>query len=146
MKNGIFNKKNILIFVAIILVVAATIALFVLNTNKSSKNNNEKEEENKKIENINDLVDKLNEVGGKWYQDHYYVIFDNKEDLGRFKETGINVDLDSVSKVYEIDEETKNALDKYKCNYENTKLHIYPKEPYKADNYTIKVDLSCENK
>ena len=44
------------------------------------------------------------------------------------------------------EEAKKNMINKdnnKKCDYDNTKAVVYPKEPYKKNSYNIRIQLDC---
>ncbi|NLJ17503.1 hypothetical protein [Globicatella sulfidifaciens] len=101
------------------------------------------------------LGKKLEEVGQDFYENFYYdQISSSKteeettEFLERFEEVGIKVNLDNLSR---FDEEKypnlidtfKNKKDNIECDIRNTRVIIYPKEPYTKTDYEINHELDC---
>lgn len=125
------------IIVAIILV--ALIIYFLLVTKPAS----EKE-----------LKGYLNDMGKDFYTTFYYKQISNgKSDeeiqnyLSKFKDIGIKVSLTGLSEYNAggndaIIEKFKNESNE-ECNRTNTKVIIYPKEPYTKTDYVLETVLDC---
>lgn len=117
----------------VIIVVVALLAF--------GKNNDEK------------LSATLEEMGRDWYENFYYDGFDEKKRadiLSRFKDIGIKVDIDNLSryntevnaeklKDFKMDEEDG-------CDKTETKVIIKPQDPYGKTDYTIETKLVCGDK
>lgn len=101
------------------------------------------------------LEKKLEEIGVDFYTNFYYEqISSNKteqevqEFLEKYIETGINVDIDNLSRFNEekypnlLDEFT-NKKDNIACDIRNTKAIIYPKSPYTVEDYKVSAKLDC---
>ena len=136
MKNNILKeKKNLLIIGAIIAVIIIAIILicFVFKKDKGMTTET--------------LESRLEKVGIDFYENHYYSGIneeEREEKLSYFKDNGIKVDITNVELLVTIDQEVKEQLDKDNCDPDETKITIYPKEPYGQKDYTVKVDLVCE--
>lgn len=149
MKKDIFNKKNILVFIAIIAIIAAIILLVVFDPFKSEKNNSKKNSnsntntnEIKEITNKDELNDAITVIGKEYYENEYYPLVE-KTDLEKHTEFGINIYLSSIGKIVDFSEDLEKNLKKYDCDTNKTKFQIYPKAPFGANDYTIKVDVVC---
>lgn len=146
MKKELFNLKNILVFVGIVVVIGAIIVLAVFNPFKTKKDNEPKNNsETNKVEKINtkdDLISVINSTMAEYYEKYYYPE-NTKEDVKNLSEFGINYSLDSVIKVMLPTEDFQNNLTKYECDLENTKARVYPKDPFGAEDYKIDVDIKC---
>lgn len=105
---------------------------------------------NKKVE--KQLTSRLEELGKDFYENFYYKQAGNDEEakknfLSNYSKLGIKINLDNLVR-YKTGESQK-ILDEFKnangdaCNSSNTKVAIYPKEPYGQKNYTIEVTLDC---
>lgn len=117
----------------VIIVVVALLAF--------GKNNDEK------------LSATLEEMGRDWYENFYYDGFEEKKRadiLSRFKDIGIKVDIDNLSryntevnaeklKDFKMDEEDG-------CDKTETKVIIKPQDPYGKTDYTIETKLVCGDK
>lgn len=117
----------------VIIVVVALLAF--------GKNNDEK------------LSATLEEMGRDWYENFYYDGFEEKKRadiLSRFKDIGIKVDIDNLSryntevnaeklKDFKMDEEDG-------CDKTKTKVIIKPQDPYGKTDYTIETKLVCGDK
>lgn len=100
------------------------------------------------------LSNSLTKMGEEFYTDFYYTeISKNKsadevsEFLSKFKDVGIKVNLDNLSRYNE--EKNKETIETFKnekgtkCNTTSTRAIIYPESPYGKNDYTIKVELDC---
>lgn len=135
MKEFFSNKRNIIVCLSVLIVLIVGIVLIVLfavpKTGKSK------------------LEAELKEMGKGFYENFYYdlVVGSNGIDnISKFESIGIKVDLDNLSRQNQenkkkIEEDFKNN-DK-ECNKENTKVTIYPKNPYGKTDYTMEVQLDC---
>lgn len=131
MKN--IDKKKIIIIGSIVAILISCIILILLKNNSSSKSSSK-----------SSLEDLLITLGSDFYENHYYPGIQNKELLNDYKESGVNIDINSLNVIIPLPEETKKILNKNKCDYQNTKLIIYPNTPFGSTDYKIKVELSCE--
>ncbi len=142
------NKKAIGIAVAAFIVVVVVIVGAVSLFGESHALPNQKEH----------LESRLKELSKEFYEVQYYPNLANsktgeamtddekKAFAQKYKDTGITIDLASLARLYgdkkdEIMDEFKNG-DKA-CNYDNTKVVIYPKDPYTVNSYEVKVILDC---
>lgn len=131
------TKKIAIIAGAIVGVVAiVVIALFAFGKNKDKK-----------------LAATLEGMGRDWYENFYYDGFDEKKRadiLSRFKDIGIKVDIDNLSR-YNTEVNAEKLKD-FKMNEEGgcdgteTKVIIKPQDPYGKTDYTIEAKLVCGNK
>ena len=121
--------------------VVGVVAIVVLALFAFGKNNDKK------------LAATLEEMGRDWYENFYYDGFDEKKRadiLSRFKDIGIKVDIDNLSryntevnaeklKDFKMDEEGG-------CDKTETKVIIKPQDPYGKTDYTIEAKLVCGDK
>lgn len=139
-----YNKKEILIGLLIFTLIGVAVVLVLVFTN-----GNKKEEQTQKDK----LNGYLNELGKSFYEDYYYdAMASQNEDaisdtLSKFSGIGIKVNLDNLSRyngdgVEEKTKEFKNEKDE-ECDKKNTKVIIYPKEPYGKTDYEIETVLEC---
>ena len=136
------NNKNIILVVAAIVVIGIITALIIVNPFK----NGIKFKSNKENMNIKDIISEVDKLGHKYYDTIFYPYIEKPEELlSLFTDSGINITLSDVKNVVEMDEKLVKALDKHKCDLEKSKVYIYPSAPYKAENYKVEVELSCEN-
>lgn len=103
---------------------------------------NQKSKKEKKIEK------ELEKLGKSFYEDYYYdaVVSQNeREFLSKFSNIGIKVNLDNLSRYNDdgVKEKIKELNNEIECNNKDTKVIIYPKEPYGKKDYLIDVELSC---
>ena len=134
MKDFFANKRNVIICICALVVVVAGVVCAVLFWPKSNKAKLETE---------------LKEMGKSFYEDFYYdlvVKSNGVESISKFQSTGIKVDLDNLSRQKsENEEKIKDFVnDKGEaCNKENTKVVIYPKDPFGKTDYQLEVQLDC---
>ncbi len=130
-----FVKKNKIVFISIGILVLIVIAVLIF----IPKSNEE------------ELKVKLSELGKDFYENYYYDRMGTdealkKEQLSKFENIGIKVDLENLSR-YENNEEILsffvNSLSGVSCNTENTKVIIYPKSDYNKGSYEMEIILDC---
>ena len=150
MKKEMFNKKNILIIVAILVIICLTVLVIVFPFNKKEEdtldNTNPvaEEIEGKDVSSKDDLLDVLTNVGKNYYEREYYTLLTDKEVLSNFTEFGLKISLAKVNLIFPFSKGLNESLDKYKCDVNASKIIIYPESPYKVKDYKIKLQLSCE--
>lgn len=128
------NRKFLIIGIIIVLILVAVLVVFLVFFNKENKE--------AKLNNL------LVELGSEFYTNFYYEqLGETKEDtLKNFTEIGIKVDLDNLSRYNKelnsekIAEFKNNGND---CDKANTKVVIYPKDPYGKNDFTIDTILVC---
>ncbi len=142
------NKKAVGIGAAALVVVVIVIVGVTLLFGKSHALPNQKEV----------LENRLKELAKEFYEVHYYPNLvssttkkpmtdeEKKEFAQKFKDTGITLDLSGLARLY--GEQKDSILEEFKngdkaCNYDNTKVVIYPKDPYAINSYEIDVKLDC---
>lgn len=132
------RKKTKVIVISIILGVLALFLVFLLYTKLVV---NSPEARSEKANN------KLNDLGGVFYS-HYYdsVEETSKENtknvISNYKDVGFTItlkDLKLYLDTYKI--EDYSALDD--CNEEQTKVTVYPVEPFGKEDYNVRVILEC---
>lgn len=140
MKKIKINKKVVIMIISIIiLVIFASIILF-FTLNKS-------EDESLK------LSSSLKNLGIDFYENFYYKQIgktdnERKEFLEKYKDIGIKVSLDNLSryKKDDMDDILKQFINdktKEECNRNSSMVIIYPKDPYGQKDYTIDAILVC---
>lgn len=100
------------------------------------------------------LTNELTEMGEKFYTTFYYDQISTgknyaevKTYLAKYKDIGIKVSLTDLSQYNSTENDEK--IEKFKnengeqCNWENTKVIIYPKDPYTKTDYTTEAILDC---
>ena len=132
--NILKDKKNLYILIGIIVAIILIILIFILGGNK------------KNIMSEATLEQKLEEVGKDFYENKYYSSLDDeqKKNLSNFSENGIRIDITNLEVISPLDEDVKKQLEKDKCDLDNTKFVITPKEPYGVKDYDLKIELSCK--
>lgn len=132
------DKKNIVICVCAILVIALVLFLIFRGSGQKKK-----------------LERRLNELG-KTYYEKYYGLFDadsRSEFLAKYSTLGIKVDLENLARTVA---DTNNLPSKEKilkdfvnkktgkeCNQTTTKVIFYPQSPYGAKDYKMETQLDC---
>lgn len=135
-------KKRTIIIASIVLavVVIAVVLSFILLRGGESQE--------KKLENL------LKDIGTEFYEEFYYkqIASDDEkrtEFLKKYKDIGIKVSLDNLSRYKKEEESSKilkpfvNSETKEECDKTNTMVIVYPKEPYGQTDYTIDTNLVC---
>lgn len=135
----IFKNKIVLIVLGVVFVIALVLFLFF----------GLKKETSQSIE----LSNSLKELGVEFYEDFYYKQIgsddkERKEFLEKYKDIGIKVNLDSLSryKKDETDEILKQFVNKKtekECDKTNSMVVIYPNDPYGQKDYKIDAILEC---
>lgn len=134
--------KNKFLLVGIIILVALLILVPILFL-KGDKEVNQSQK----------LSSSLKELGISFYEDFYYKQIgqtdeEKKEFLEKYKDIGIKVSLDSLSrhnkeKTDEILSEFVNEKTQEECDRTNSMVVIYPREPYGKKDYSIDAVLVC---
>ena len=133
---GFLKDKRVIVSICIVVVIAVIVTLlfFVFRSNKSALN--------KELENI----------GRNFYENYYYDQAgkddnERKAFLAQFTTAGIKVDLDNLARASKDKDEILNKFVNKKtgekCNEINTKVVIYPIEPYNKTDYKIDVAIDC---
>ena len=133
--------KRLLTVIGIILVIIFIAIVITSVVNKKSR-------EEKK------LYDKLNTVVKEYYKDYYYTIVMGTSDSLRLynaknlSENGIKVTLRQIANSKGNDADSvlsqfKNYKTKNDCDYDNTKITIYPQEPYGNEDIKIEATIVC---
>ena len=136
-KKFFSNTRNIIICVGILLAIVLAVVLIVVFGNSTGK---------KKVE----LETELKELGKDFYENFYYdlVVKDHGVDqISKFKDVGIKVDLSNLER-YKSENVEKvklfvNPKTNEECNKNNSKVIIYPEDPYGKTNYRIDIELDC---
>lgn len=140
MKKIKINKKVVIMIISIIiLVIFASIILF-FTLNKS-------EDESLK------LSSSLKDLGIDFYENFYYKQIgktdnERKEFLEKYKDIGIKVSLDNLSRYKKDDmddilKQFVNDKTKEECDRNSSMVIIYPKDPYGQKDYTVDAILVC---
>lgn len=127
------NKKYLIISGVLLLVVAAVIiCILCMNNNKNS------------------LENKLKDLGKDFYENFYYdlVVKEHGVDqISKYSNIGIKVSLNTLGKFKKENEEKMNdfvnSKTKESCNKDETKVVIYPTDPYGKTDYKLEVILDC---
>lgn len=133
------NKKVVCMIGGAILAIAVivTIVVLVVNGNK----NNEKE-----------LNAKLEELAAIFYEGFYYdsmVKNYGVDQVANYANVGIKVSLDNLirssglNKDQELRDFFVNSKTKEPCDKDNTKVTIYPQDPYEKKDYKVDIILEC---
>lgn len=112
------KNKKIIILIGLLLVVLSITFIVLKNIIKD-----------------NDSKQKITLIAEKFYEDTYYQAT-NKDILKEFTDKGIIISLEEL---IEFEEEDKKDYKEY--NMSKSNIEIYPKKPYKKEDYTIKIKL-----
>ncbi len=146
-KKELTDKQKKLIVYAIIGILVIGVIVLYFASKKAQEN--EKTDTEKAIEYVREL-------GKDFYETYYYpqlaelkeneMIEDIPTFLANFTDTGISVSLNVVTQNHFRTEEAINKeIGDYKCDFDDTKVIIYPVEPYEKTSYKIAPMLSCKN-
>lgn len=134
------NRKKCIVAVAALVAVVA--AVVVISLVVGGKNNQEKV-----------LSSRLNELGTSFYEEFYYEQIgssakEREEFLAKFEKIGIKINLENLIRFNtEAAEELKETFVNNKtnetCDYNNSKVVIYPAAPYGKEDYTIETIVEC---
>ena len=134
------DKKNIKVVgcavggIVVIALIVLVLVLFVFKSNEAK------------------LTKELEDVGRNFYEEFYYKQVgnsdsDKSEFLSKFSTIGIKIDLENLARTSDNQEELlKKFVNKKtgeECNKNNTKITIYPKDPYGQKDYTIETTIDC---
>ena len=133
------NKLFLIIGGAVILLLVLLVVLFITFTNKGNESKR--------------LSSSLKELGISFYEDFYYKQVgttdkEKKEFLEKYKDLGIKISLDSLSrhnkeKTEAIIAEFVNKKTDEECDRNNSMVVIYPRDPYGKKDYSIDAILVC---
>ncbi len=135
-KQEEINNKIIIGIVAIaVVVLIIVLCIFLLK--------NQKKEEN--IQKTSELEEKITTLASNFYETKYHsgLAEEKIPQLSTFQEIGIKFSLSDMVSILPMSEDVKELFESKKCNYDNSKVIIYPKDPYQAKDYEIKIELSC---
>lgn len=130
------NRKTILIGSGVIAVIVIGLVLFITIYNNSTAV----------------LTRYVKQVGTYYYEKDYYVkqgsdITAKTDFLKRFQKSGIKINLSNLEKsqiIVKDKAEIIKKLKKSKCDFDKTIVTYYPKDEFKAEDYDIKIKLSCD--
>lgn len=136
MKKLSQNQRDIYMIFGIILVVIVIGVMLIFINPKG----------NKKKEEAITLEKELENIGVYFYENHYYTTLneEQKRKLSDFSNNGIKIDIKNIELLVPIEESIKNKFHDRNCNYDKTKITIYPEEPYGQKDYTISLELFCD--
>ena len=137
-------NKNLKVF----LMGLATIALVVLAVLLIIAFRNRKQKEENKLYNV------MTGVVKDYYRDYYYpfILGDDEEtriDKAKsYKTSGITMSLNDLAKYRVGNEDSilslfKNYRTGAPCNYDKTKITIYPIEPYGSEDIRVDANIVC---
>lgn len=126
------SNKNLLII--IVIVVALIIIGLSINSYKEKKSS------------PTTISQNLETVGQDFYENYYYSDMDDEQKtlLAEFKDQGIVINITNLETITSLNENLKNNLIKKECDFDETKIVIYPEEPYGKKDYNLKIELSCK--
>ncbi len=129
-------KQVLLSLAAVLIIVFIIFVMSCVNKKKQS-------EENK-------LYNNLNMVTKEFYKDYYYpvVLYNNPEAAAAYKDKGIKLTLNELANYKGNDRDSilslfKNYKNGSNCDYNNTKVTIYPVDPYGKEDIRIDGTVVC---
>lgn len=140
MKEFFNNKKNIFYLVILVILIIIFCVLLYLRNNNST---NQKDEIKKYLETtVKDYYEE------KYYDQVSSYTGDIEQFLKNFEDNGLTFSINTlinnnIINQSEAEEKLVNKETKEKCDYEETKVILYPKKPYKKDSYKLKTILDC---
>lgn len=131
---------RILIIVGLFIFVASIIIISIPISRKLTIKNSKKY-----------LGETIVKMGKTWYEEVYYTSVVEthgiENGIKKHEYQGINISLDTlrigVKDNEKLFKEFKNPITKDPCNPYETKITIYPEEPYDINSYRIEYTLSC---
>lgn len=135
-KKNIFTKRNIIIIVVLLVIINVLVGSILIYNNPKNK-----------------IKRSIKAMGTDFYTNYFYDTLASgrtkkelSEILERYKDTGIKVNLKSLSQFdsskYKEDIDSFAGENKA-CNLNKTRVIVYPKAPYEKNNYKIIVELDC---
>ncbi len=132
------NNKNLLMIIGIIVLIVVIVGVIIF---ANSNNGDMKSKIDSKT-----LEDKLKEIGKDFYSGYYHNLEEStrNDTLSGFVDNGIRIDITNVQLLVDVDQSTLDQLKKDKCNFDETKITVYPKSPFGENDYSVSVELSCQ--
>ena len=137
------QQKKIALYagIGLLIIIVLILVLVINNSNKAEKTEKER------------LTSYLEKKAKNFYQNDYYpqvseLTDDMETFLANFEQEGISmsinvlIDNGAITEA-EAKENMRNKDNDTRCDYDNTKAIIYPKDPYKKDSYDIRIQLDC---
>lgn len=136
--NGVIGNKKISIGICAIILVIATVSIGISFSSK-----------NKELSPREKLTQQLISLGNNWYEQFYTAVKNEnqEENLAKFKDNGIEIDLENLSRYDLKDVDIEQIIQEYennKCDMKKSKVIIFPQEPYGEKDYKITPVLECE--
>lgn len=132
MKKLLENKKNlgIIAIVSAAIIIIIFMSIFIYNNSKTKSKTT--------------VEDTLVSLGKDFYENTYYDLLEDKKlVLSAFVDSGLNINLTNLDATINFDDEVMKTFKNKNCDFEKTKVLIYPKDPFGKTDYTIKVELKC---
>lgn len=132
------NKKVVCIVGGIILAIAVIVTIVIVVSNNRT---NEKT-----------LNEKLEELAATFYEDFYYDAMVKNygvDQVAKYANVGIKVSLDNLIRSSGLDKDQEltkfftNSKTNKECDKDNTKVTIYPQDPYEKKDYKVEIVLEC---
>ena len=137
-KENIGTIIGLLVFIAIIVAICVILEVYYFDSKKSDEEK---------------LTAELYWMGQHFYEEVYYeglgpTLELRKEALQEYEITGLEFDIDTMEKYLDGVLDSKTILFANKktnelCDKRNSKVIIYPEEPFKKDSYKMKAFLEC---
>lgn len=136
------KQKKLAVVLGLVLILVIVLLIVFLGGNK-----------NKKLTQEEEMKEYLETKVKNFYENNYYdqmsqLSGDIKSFLVNFENDGIpmsvNVLLEQRAlKQSEVDEKLVNKETKEKCNLDETKVILYPQEPFSKTSYKLETIVSC---
>jgi len=138
-----FVKIHKVAFIVLAVVIVASVSIFTIASSFANVANSQEKK----------LTNRLEELGKSFYEDYYYTYSgstdeERAEKVSKYADTGIKVNLDNLARFNNSDSSTilsefVNNKTNESCDKENTKVIIYPLDPYSKTSYKLEVVLEC---
>ena len=139
------NLKNNIIIAAITVVLIALIVIIVVNPfnisfgKKSTKSNTSNE-----IKNESSITEELTTKANQYYEEYFYPTIEDKDAFfPLIVDSGIILTVNNLNTMVQVEESTIIELKNNKCGLDDSKVIIYPSEPYGEKDYKVAVNLVC---
>ena len=143
MKEKIIENKKLILIIGAVVLLPIIVGLVIWGIFGRDKEPTQEEV----------LKGYLQDMGVGFYEDFYYEQIGadyeaRKTFLEKYKDIGIKVNLDNLSRYNAKENKEKiesfvNEETKEECDKENSKVIIYPHEPYNQKDYDMEIQLSC---
>lgn len=143
MKKLTDKQKKVIFYIGIAIIFIIIIVVFLISNTLSKTNTTEKDR----------ITNYLQRKAISFYEGDYYETISSLNDdtatfLNNFKEEGISMSIqvlldNNVLSEADVKENLINKDNNKKCDYDNTKVVIYPQKPYKKESHKVRIQLDC---